>query len=539
MTHPKTPLDRRHMPHHTNDETGAILPIFALLIVVLLTFAAFAVDLGAAWGQRTLNQSAADAGVMAGGVAYIDNPPFANPGIVAEVERIVDANLGYQISALPALGGGQWAGCVDPEVTSGAFVPLADSLGSAINSCVSLSVGASVHGEKTLRVYLPEQQIDTYFARVIGINQISTGALAEAELDFVVAGGALPFVVPSGAASEYCLGEMPPGLALSPCTGSNTGKRGDIISPWHGTADPGTPACTGDMVDPTLLGWNIALGLDHLIREAGGNDTHVDWSPAAGADKCAIRDTGDIPYALVLGGGGEAANLIRGLAGNGPFGTTAGLEGLLREGAGSTRFVDGRNVPANATNMNLDNVGLWEYLDGSAPGVHCDPGHADYAADGPTATDRMRQCLTTLGPFEEGVFTTAILDSPRFAIVPEMWVNKATLDSQTPGTVTNIKRFVAVYIQATFWNCNATDCATTFQDYEDTDTDRTNDRVYFAPGEGDADSCDPLPSGSCKNNPNIALNGFSVFVLQPDWVPDAAFGGGPGEDKPVSVILSR
>ena len=55
-------------PSRANDlrsEDGAILPLFGLLIVVLLVFAAFTVDLGAAWAERRQLQSAADAGAMA------------------------------------------------------------------------------------------------------------------------------------------------------------------------------------------------------------------------------------------------------------------------------------------------------------------------------------------------------------------------------------------------------------------------------------------------------------------------------------------
>ncbi|MEN8114206.1 MAG: Tad domain-containing protein, partial [Actinomycetota bacterium] len=213
-------MNRPSFENRFDDETGAILPLFSLLIVVLLVFAAFAVDLGAAWAQRTLNQTAADAGVMAAGVSFIDDPPYANPGIVAEAERMVDESLGYQISdggvdidGNPILGGGQWANCADPAVASGDFAPLRDETGAVINPCVSLSTGASDHGEKSIRVYLPTQQVGTSFAGVIGVNQISTHAFAEAELQFGVAGGALPFVLPGDAGDEYCIGEMPPGLA--------------------------------------------------------------------------------------------------------------------------------------------------------------------------------------------------------------------------------------------------------------------------------------------------------------------------------------
>ncbi|MEN8114149.1 MAG: Tad domain-containing protein [Actinomycetota bacterium] len=549
MRMPDLNAHRHSLKNRIGNETGAVLPIVAILIVVLLTFAAFAVDLGAAWAQRTTNQTAADAGVMAGGVSFIDNPPYANAGIVGEVERMADASLGYSISdggldidGNPILGGGRWAGCVDPEVTAGNFASLTGTDGTVINPCVSLKVGATEQGEKVLRVYLPDQPVPTSFARVIGVNEISTSAFAEATLKFEIAGGALPFVLPGDAGDEYCVGEMPPGLTNSPCDGSNTGKRGDVTSPWHGTDDPGTPACTGDSTDPDLLGWNIALGIDHILRKAGGDDLDPAWPPAAGADVCAARDNGVIPYALILGSGGENENMIQGMAGVNQFGTFANDPGRLRQGPTATRFIDGGTT--DPAGMLLDNVGLWEYLEAGVEviGGHCRSDHSDYADDGPKATARMLKCLETLPDGKTGVFSSALVSSPRFALVPKMWANQTTLDALTPGTATNIQEFVPVYLQSTFWNCDSVECNLRFQDYEDVDEDLTNDRSWFAPGEGDADACllsAETGSPKCKLSPNISFIGMSVFVLDRSWVPAEAFQGGPHEDQPVSVTLSR
>ena len=548
------------------------MPIVAIVLVMLLIFAAFAVDLGAAWAQRTTNQTAADAGVMAGGVAFVDDPPYANRGIVQEVERMVDASLdstisdgGVDINGDPVLGGGRWSTCVDPEVTAGTFSPLKDETGNVINPCVSLRIGASDHGEKVLRVYLPDQPVPTSFARVIGINEISTNAFAEATLDFEVQGGALPFVIPASASAgeEYCIGDMPPGLAQSPCDGSNTGKRNDIISPWHGTNEPGTPACTGDQQDPAQLGWNIALGLDHLLRKAGAGDS-LEWPATGDDDICEARDAPYIPYSLVLGGGGE--ELTEGFAGNGPYGTSLGAEGRLRQGSGATRYIDGG--PQDPTNIYLDNVGLWEYLTDSGTGVcgRNNPAYLDDTIDGTAippggadATEAIRSCLAGLKDSnhpnpDTGVFSNALLDSPRFAIVPRLWLTNDELNVVNPNKRANIKEFVPVYIQSTFWNCNSTvddgdhdmaQCSLVFQTYEqeaDELLEIVDYRQWFAPGEGDEEAC--LVSADqgnpkCKNNPNLALRGVTVLVLDRAWVPAEAFGGGPNEKEPVTVFLSR
>lgn len=581
-----------------SSEDGAVMPIVALLIVILLVFAAFTVDLGAAWGQRTLNQSAADAGVMGGGIGFIGDPPQTNWEIVYEVERYVDLNLGYPISLVDlapsadpyaqALGGGAWAGCVDPKVTAGDFYPLVDTDDNIINQCVSLSTTLTDSGERIFRVFLPTQQTDTSFAQLIGIDQIATNAFAEADLHFAAGGGgSLPFVMPSDSGDHYCIGDMPPGLAQSPCDGSNTGKSGDIISPRHGSDYPGTPACTPPN-DNGGLQPNIALGLDHQVRPADGNDSDSDWPPAPGADVCAGRDYGDFPYALVLGSGSDS--IQPGFAGLGPYGTAASLPGRLRQGGGenggvlpdseghvsSTPLGSGDNVrliPDHPSDIWLDNVGLWEYLrtgadaynalcDGNAPafigdasvGDASDPDPGKTFAGGTKATAAMVACIDSLkalgldeddAPIDVFVDTT-MLTSPRFALVPQLHVNGAQLDALTPNTATNIEAFMPVYIQGTFWNCNSTDCEMRFRTFEDTkadavagvDNDFTNDSQHFSPGEGDEEGCLVKTNGTCSSNPSAAMDGITVLVLNPKWVPQAIFTGGPASTVPILIQMS-
>jgi hypothetical protein len=547
-------------------ERGAILPLFALMMVVLLMFAAFTIDFGLAWGQRTLNQSAVDGGVMAGAVSFIDDPQRANPGIVGEIERFVDANLGYSISDPGVLGGGEWATCVDPKVVSGDFAPLvsfdASGTSNALNPCISLSTGPSERGEKTLRVYLPRQLIDTAFAGIVGVDELSTGALAEAELDFAIAGGALPFVVPSGlgGGDEFCIGEMPPGLAGDACNGSSKGKRNDIISPWHGTDDPGTPACTNDTVDPNQLSWNIALGVDHLLR-AAGDKASTNWRTNDGRDICRARDAGYIPYALRLGSGGEDAALIEGFAGDPGMGSAANAPGRLRQGSGDTRYIDG-NQSTDPHNMDLDNVGLWKYLfhDGITDSANkCDGDNAVFSNDGATAISGLEACLAS-SPSNQ-IFSEAILQSPRFAIMPQLFLNQNELDAISgSSSFVNIKRFIPGYIQKTFWNCTSSDdgkkagdlndtsiqCALTFRTYEDeaaqATNDITDDQQWFAPGEGNSDAClvtAETGNPRCKKNPNIALRGVSAIILRAEWLPAGAVPSGDPDSTPYEIALSR
>jgi hypothetical protein len=550
-----------NLSRHADTEAGAILPISALVLVVLMVFAALSVDLGAAWGQRTLNQTAVDGGVMAGAIGYVDDPPDINEGVVATIEDFVDRNLGYKISNLPALGGGEWATCVDPEVDGVNYVALTypPALGGGvINPCISLSGGVTPGSQRYLRVYLPTQEVDTSFARVIGINSIATGAFAEAELDFSLEGGALPFVLPSSPGVQSCLGTPPAGLADDPCTGPGTGKFGVINSDFHGSDDTLTCLTPPPPSVGMKLGTNLALGLDHFVTTA---DEFA--NPLDGEDSCNALTVPYIPYALIFDPG-AISSLQEGLAGDSQFGIVSNMPGRLRQGggingsiagltAGSTPLVPAdvvREVPDGVGDIYLDNVGLWEYLTNTGnPANKCDRNHVDYANGGSTATDQLEVCLTPGGFGPGPVFIDEIATSPRFALVPELWINEAALDVAVPGTRVNIQSFLPVYLQAAFFNCNATECMV-FSTYEDLDPlypgstplDLSDDHMFFAPGEGDVVGCliqNPIPPQTCKFNVNLSLDAITAWVLDSDWIPGFVFPGGPEEDKPVIVLLAR
>jgi hypothetical protein len=522
------------------DERGAVLPIVGLLIVVLIVFAAFTVDLGAAWSQQTRNQSAADAGVLAGAVGVLDGEG-SNPLIIANVMDFVDSNLDPDVLA------SEWSACTDPEVDNGNFAPLDGS----VTACISLSVGTESRS-RILRVNLPERNVETSFAKVIGVDTLATSGFAEAEVFQAEGGGVLPFVVPSDNSLEYCIGDVPGGLANDPCDGPQRGKFGDVDSPFEGTVDPGTDACPGDPNLNTRLAWNAAIGLDHIVIEAGGNDAAAGWSPAAGADICDAflpDPDGWFPYALKLGNGNpQPSALTAGFAGDGPFGTTAALPGRLRQGGGITG--DERPVPSGNGTVALDNVGLWEYLTRTGtPGNpddannKCDGNHPDYHPALPDLYDpttTMSQCLQSGDPDFNygGADSDAILSSPRFALIPRLWLNQAQLDGAGPGTFHNIKEFVPAYVQTTFWNCSAVDCMA-FERFDDaTPGDPSDDPRFFSPGMGDVEGC-VIQGNGCKNNVHLALVGVTAFVLDRGDVPPQAFGGGPDAEDALFVLLHR
>jgi len=67
---------RRRISRAVRDESGAILPLVAIFLIMLLGFAALGVDVSAAYSERTEAQSVADAAVLAAALEHLttDSP---------------------------------------------------------------------------------------------------------------------------------------------------------------------------------------------------------------------------------------------------------------------------------------------------------------------------------------------------------------------------------------------------------------------------------------------------------------------------------
>lgn len=151
MTFERSQLVRLRL---TSDEDGAVAVIVALFMIVLLAFAALTVDLGIAWAERRQDQTAVDAAVMAGAIEYVRSNP-TDADVVALVQDYVERNIGYPADATG------WSGC--PAPTDG-FAPLAG------NNCVSLKLAGTISNATLLKVRLPDQVIETSFAKLIGFD---------------------------------------------------------------------------------------------------------------------------------------------------------------------------------------------------------------------------------------------------------------------------------------------------------------------------------------------------------------------------------
>lgn len=142
------------------DERGAFLVLAALLLVLMLTMAAIAVDLANGRQQRRQAQATADAAALA---AAQDLPDPAV--VVATAKTYVQQNFGVPAS--------DWVGCQDPEA-------LANRPDDAVgDQCISIDEAFT-----RVRVRIPDKQVPTVFAGVIGVDHmaVSADAVAEAKL---------------------------------------------------------------------------------------------------------------------------------------------------------------------------------------------------------------------------------------------------------------------------------------------------------------------------------------------------------------------
>jgi hypothetical protein len=103
-------------PPFSTDESGAVLPIFALSLVALLGFAAFAIDFGFAYARQSQLQSVADSEALACAQNYStcksggDQYPLTNTYgfTIATTNPVTCPNTSTQNNCVQAIASSQW-----------------------------------------------------------------------------------------------------------------------------------------------------------------------------------------------------------------------------------------------------------------------------------------------------------------------------------------------------------------------------------------------------------------------------------------------
>jgi hypothetical protein len=481
----------------SKEQSGAILVMSALVIVVVMVFAALTTDLGAAWAQRRHNQSAADAGALAAALEIGETTPL-EPAMVDAAIDYATRNLGGAFTSgdpTPA----EWLACSDSDRPAG-YQPLRDSAGNLID-CISL------HSIGIVRVRLPVQNVPTAFASVIGINEIPTNGVAEADRQPPL-GGVRPFGITSGLdPGEVCLRT---GASPSPdCARNEEGEFRALDLAMYGHPVTGADRICGSAKSGDRYKINTARGVDHFLLARGADPYRLSG--------CSSSDSiGGVPLpnAIPTIQGIGSNLLLDALIGVETFPYDAGVPSaslpLLRQGSNPKRTINHLGTP-----LSVDNKPLWEFIDpsytwnGDVKIACVDP---DWTALATTvvpeaATAQMTACLNTWQDEDDvtPLFDTSVLESPRLAVVPEFvegsWADKP-IDGDTNEKT--ILRFRAVFINALNFSCGPSGCD-----------------IEFVPGTGSTAIIIPPPSKSLDQ-----LTGFVLPFALPasrDAV-DAAIG---------------
>lgn len=519
----------------TRKDRGATAIFIAFSMVMIIGFAAIAVDLGIGFNDRRVNQTSADTGVMSGAVEFVLGSD--NDTVVSEVLNLIRVNL--RISYDEADWRAMWRGCTDPgqdnfDVGGGVFVDFdgmtEPAVWGATQALPCISTGSSY-----FRVRIPDQIVDTGFARVIGFNTLTTNAAAVALLepgeDF---GGVIPFGIPGNtAAGEICLKTSGSGTAFPPCQGPNGGGFGEIDAEFFGDFFGSSPFC--GLPGATELAQNIALGLDHYItvwseEDAAYEGVEEGWPHPGGPTIIGYQNVSYDQCRMVGGtlvheqaGQTFPVNTMRAGVGFNPAPVESGLisndtfqskKSRLQQGGDPKKrdIVKVRNG-GGETLYPLDNKGLWEYLLGGS-------GTCDGGSYGGLTTDekveRIHLCLSKYVPAMGVIFDAAIADSPRFAWAPEYWHAASTSGTSWQP----VRGYRMVFIAGVFFNCTAMSC----------------NAVFYPDSAESSEVCDPSGPNFCQQ---LGLDQLSAWLLPTDAVPPDIVAGFPGAETPFITSLFK
>lgn len=324
----------------TRDDGIAVI-FSALLLVTLMVFAAFAVDLGATYSARRNDQNAADTAALGGAQSLTD----VDTTLASEVKTLAHNTLGVTFT--------------DAEWNSCGSITDPDNVDTAVSgaNCITVNLGRS-----QVQVRIPTTTLPSAFGRAVGINGYSHTAFSIAGLRRQGFGAVLPFGLGAGAGGGdgmVCVKTGPGGHSEPPCDGPSSGNFGYLDFGYFGSADLNTSVDCGNGNQRPRNENNAAAGVDHDLGKWGaaphGTADVVDTaSPCGGTLKpnAAMTLTGNTPAnfgAAIFSGSGYSD----------------GLGGRLKR-SGSGVF-SGGGSQTNVGGHILDDNPLWEFLPASFP----------------------------------------------------------------------------------------------------------------------------------------------------------------------------
>lgn len=244
-----------------NRRTGQVMPMVALIIAVLLGFAALGIDIFMIYWAKSNLQRATDAAAIAG-ATYLSDLTFSNPNAACTYSTQAE-----QAACTYALSNGV--------------------LSSEIQSIAISSDSRSIT-VTTSRI------VPAYFARLLGYTQFTVNATATATIQSI---GSANEVIPVGLdwTTPYTYGQQITMIksgggsthwnALSPCGSGGANVRDSIANGVSCTP----PVAVGDLIDikqgategPIRQGFQSRIDAGNSIDPAGTWDSHAVNNPRA------------------------------------------------------------------------------------------------------------------------------------------------------------------------------------------------------------------------------------------------------------------
>lgn len=467
---------------HFKSERGATALLVAMSMLVLMGMASIAVDLGLAMNERRQDQAAADVGALAALQFAQPNSGCSGAGCFTQAQAN-GANAAIDVAN---------ATLDDPSLADWSNASLCGSPPGGF-SVTSVSPCVAFTGNfGRAWVKIPTIASPTYFAKILGADQVNVSAFAIADQEFGNPGPVLPFLLPgnAGATNYNCL-KSGPNPSWGVCEDlPSTGNFGSMDFFIYGNPDRNTTQkCTGD-TNGRLVS-NIARGVDHPLG------THPTGSGAGTEEPGNCPNLGAEPD-MAEGQKGVGSSLEAGLV----YGDSLySLDGNPYDGRieGSSPTV--RNAGGGKPQVRVDDVALWSYLKGGLSGPAC---------SGVNTPPEMLACIAWAKSNDTVIFSDNIIDSPRFGFTPEV----AEPDFLTSGFY-HIIGYRPVFIDTTYYGCTSNRC-----------------EITHTPDVGDSGACPDASEFITCGTPgshNDGLVAVTAYVLSANILPDVARSPGPGD----------
>lgn len=520
------------MKERPSRESGASALLIAGSMLLLLGFAALAIDGGLVYNERNQQQAAVDTATLSAGISTTvgtTQPGCLSSGTIERTSAcngasvaisIVNENLGTGYTAADFSDTTRCSDAAFPAeyAAAGSNPGIVPEINGTDTLCIRYNENLS-----KIRIILPTFEVDTTFGAVVGRNEIPVSAVAEAEVELGLQGSIIPFAIgPTAASASYaCI--FTPGFGgsnnpLDACSGAADGNFGYLMSYLYGDDQLNTPiACgsSGGLNDSTRIAATMAKGADHLF----GTDLMI---PGIAADQAECPNKNQFIDHVDVRTGGFASSVEVGLFTDDIMGTEGRL--LCKDGTGLEPdwldpALDSQNAAGSQSDcvqvnssysQFLDNTPLWDFIDNSVTEL------ADSnACNAVKNRADMESCLKSWrqwpGPdgvagsgdevHTESLFTKDIAESPRFG-----WVPLLNTDPATGGSgLYPILDFVPLYLQTIYLKCTAADSC----------------EVVHEPGPNTAPACTgTLAACGYPSTGKKALDALSSFILTRDMLPE-------------------